>query len=68
MRTRYAFLNIAAGLGNQFVITALSFLSRTVFIHSLGVEYLGVNALFSSVLAMISLAEAGIGASITYQL
>jgi O-antigen/teichoic acid export membrane protein len=68
MRTRYAFLNIAAGLGNQLVITALSFLSRTVFIHSLGVEYLGVNALFTSVLAMISLAEAGIGASITYQL
>lgn len=68
MRTRYAFFNIAAGLGNQLVITALSFLSRTVFIHSLGVEYLGVNALFTSVLAMISLAEAGIGASITYQL
>jgi len=68
MRTRYAFFNIAAGLGNQLVVTALSFLSRTVFIHSLGVEYLGVNALFTSVLAMISLAEAGIGASITYQL
>jgi len=68
MRTRYAFFNIAAGLGNQLVITALSFLSRTVFIHSLGAEYLGVNALFTSVLAMISLAEAGIGASITYQL
>ena len=68
MRTRYAFFNIAAGLGNQLVITALSFLSRTVFIHSLGVEYLGVNALFTSMLAMISLAEAGIGASITYQL
>jgi len=68
MRTRYAFVNIAAGLGNQLVITALSFLSRTVFIHSLGVEYLGVNALFTSVLAMISLTEAGIGASITYQL
>lgn len=68
MRTRFAFINIAAGIGNQFVITALSFLSRTIFIHSLGVDYLGVNALFASVLAMISLAEAGIGASIAYQL
>lgn len=68
MRTKHTLINISAGLGNQLIITALSFVSRTVFITTLGVEYLGVNALFTSMLAMISLAEAGIGSSIVYNL
>ncbi|RJX41861.1 hypothetical protein D3P09_06055 [Paenibacillus pinisoli] len=68
MRVKSSFLNISAGLLNQLIITILSFVSRTVFINSLGIEYLGVNALFTSVLAMLSLAEAGIGSSIIYNL
>lgn len=68
MRVKSSLLNITAGLVNQLIITVLSFVSRTIFINSLGVEYLGVNALFTSILAMLSLAEAGIGASIVYNL
>ncbi|MEO3945388.1 hypothetical protein [Gorillibacterium sp. CAU 1737] len=68
MRTKNTMINILAGLGNQLIITALSFLSRSVFIATLGIEYLGVNGLFTSILAMLSLAEAGIGASIIYNL
>ncbi|MFC5406802.1 lipopolysaccharide biosynthesis protein [Cohnella soli] len=68
MRIQHTIVNIAAGVGNQLVITALSFISRTVFIQSLGIEYLGVNGLFTNILAMLSLAEAGIGSSIMYSL
>ncbi|WLR49145.1 oligosaccharide flippase family protein [Halobacillus litoralis] len=68
MRIKHSLLNIGAGIGNQFIITLLSFVSRTVFITYLGVEYLGLNGLFTSILAMLSLAEAGIGASIMYSL
>ena len=68
MRIKHSLLNIGAGLGNQIIITALSFISRTVFVTYLGVEYLGLNALFTSVLAMLALAEAGIGSSIMYSL
>lgn len=68
MRVKHTIVNIAAGIGNQLVITLLSFVSRTVFINSLGAEYLGVNGLFTNILAMLSLAEAGIGASIMYSL
>lgn len=68
MRVKSTLMNMSAGLINQLIITILSFVSRTVFINSLGIEYLGVNALFTSVLAMLSLAEAGIGSSIVYQL
>jgi O-antigen/teichoic acid export membrane protein len=68
MRTKQSILNISAGLGSQLLITILSFFSRTVFIHTLGLDYLGVNGLFTSILAMLTLAEAGIGASIVYSL
>lgn len=68
MRVKYSLINVATGLGNQVIITALSFVSRTVFITYLGVEYLGINALFTSILAMLALAEAGIGSSIVYSL
>lgn len=68
MRVKHTLLNISAGLGSQILITALSFVTRTVFIHSLGIEYLGINGLFTSLLAMLSLAEAGIGSSIIYSL
>ncbi|WP_141504034.1 lipopolysaccharide biosynthesis protein [Paenibacillus luteus] len=68
MRVKSSLLNITAGIGNQIIITILSFVSRTVFINSLGIEYLGINGLFTSILAMLSLAEAGIGSSIIYNL
>ena len=68
MRVKHSMINIAAGLGNQMIITALGFISRTVFITYLGIEYLGINGLFTSILAMLSLAEAGIGSSIIYSL
>jgi O-antigen/teichoic acid export membrane protein len=68
MRVKSSIINIAAGLGNQIIITALSFISRTVFISTLGIEYLGINGLFTNILAMLALAEAGIGSSIIYNL
>lgn len=68
MRTKSSIINISVGLGNQLIITFLSFFSRTVFIQTLGIDYLGVNGLFTNILAMLSLAEAGIGSSIIYNL
>ncbi len=68
MRVKNSILNISTGIGSQIIITALSFISRTVFINSLGIEYLGINGLLTNILAMLTLAEAGIGASIMYSL
>ena len=68
MRVKNSLINIGAGLANQIIITLLSFISRTVFIATLGIEYLGVNGLFTNILAMLTLAEAGLGASIMYSL
>lgn len=68
MRVKRTFYNVSAGVGSHLIATALSFVTRTVFIHSLGIEYLGISGLFTSMLAMLSLAEAGIGSSIVYNL
>lgn len=52
----------------QIVITLLGFISRKVFLNSLGTEYLGINGLLTNVLSMLSLVEGGIGTSIIYNL
>lgn len=65
-RTKKAFTNVVFNFFNQIVTLVLAFISRTVFIHVFGVEYLGLNALFSDVLGFLSLADLGIGTAMVY--
>ena len=68
MRTKNSIKNIYISILTQIIITLLGFVSRKVFLDSLGTEYLGVNGLLSNVLSMLSLVEGGIGTSIVYNL
>jgi O-antigen/teichoic acid export membrane protein len=52
----------------QFITLVLAFTSRTIFIKTLGAEYLGLNGLFFNILNTLSLAEMGIGMAIAYAL
>lgn len=67
-RTYKSLRNIKVGLIVQFINLFIVFFSRTIFIKVLGVEYLGISGLFTSVLTILSLGELGIGESITYAL
>ena len=67
-RTKNSMMNVVTALGGQVVLLLFSFFSRSVFINMLSEEYLGINGLFSSILNMLSLAELGVGTSITYSL
>lgn len=67
-RTRNVALNATASLATQVLMIVLNFVSRTVFIRTLGVDYLGVNGLFSNVLQILSFAELGIGNAIVFSL
>ena len=58
--------NIIFGYGNQILTLLLNFVERTVFIHVLGEEYLGINGLFSNVLMMLSMADLGFGTAMVY--
>ncbi|HTO34887.1 MAG TPA: oligosaccharide flippase family protein [Flavobacterium sp.] len=67
-RVKKSVKNISFGLFTQVVQMVLGFVSRTVFIHYLAIEYLGVNGLFTSILTLLSLAELGITSAILYAL
>lgn len=54
-------------LGNILTII-VGFISKTVFIYTLGQEYLGLSGLYTNVLTVLSLAELGIGSAITFEL
>lgn len=68
MRTKNSLKNICISIFSQIIVIILGFISRRIFIDSLGAEYLGVNGLLTNVLSMLSLVEGGIGASIIYNL
>ncbi len=53
---------------SQIVTIGLNVISRAVFVRVLAAEYMGLSGLFSNVLGLLSLAELGIGAAITYSL
>lgn len=60
--------NAFYGLVNNFCTIIVSFITRTVFIYTLGAQYLGLNGLFTNVLGILSLADLGIGNAITFSL
>ncbi len=68
MRINHSMKNITMGVITQLIITLLGFVSRRVFIDSLGTEYLGVNGVLTNVLTAMVLLEGGIGVSIVYNL
>ena len=68
MRTKESIKNISVSLLSQIIVILLGFISRKVFLDSLGSEYLGINGLMTNVLSMLGLVESGIGVSIVYNL
>lgn len=67
-RKQYVTLNILAGSVSQVISMVLQLIGRTIFIHSLGIEYLGINAIFYNVLMVLSLADLGFGSAIVYSM
>lgn len=65
-RTINSIRNMVFGIGNQIINLILNFISRYVFIKILGVEFLGINSLFTSVLTILSLADLGLSTAISY--
>ena len=46
----------------------LPFLFRTVIVYTLGVNYLGLNSLFTSILQVLNLAELGVGSAMIFSM
>lgn len=63
-RTYNSLRNIGFGIINRAINILLPFLVRTIFIKTLGEEYLGLNSLYSSILQVLNLADLGITSAI----
>lgn len=67
-RTVNSLKSAVTGIGGQFITLVLKFISRTVFIYTIGVEYLGINGLFSSVITILNISELGLQTAVVYSL
>ncbi len=56
------------GLINNVLSILLPFTTRTLIIWRLGIEYVGLGGLFTSILQVLSLTELGFGSAISYLL
>lgn len=68
MRSLNSIKNIATSMGIMLMVSILGFVTRKLFLDSLGEEYLGLNGLLTNVIGMLSLVESGVGVSIVYNL
>lgn len=67
-RTKNSALSLITGIGGQLLNETLRFITRTVFIYTLGKMFLGINGLFSEIIVMLSLTNLGVGTAIIYRL
>lgn len=67
-RTQNARRNIYASIANKSVSMLMPFITRTAIIYFVGVLYLGLNGLFTSILSVLSLAELGVGAAMVFSM
>ena len=67
-RTEHSVINATVSTVSKVITILMSFICRTVFIKTLGTEYLGVNGLFTNILTILSFAELGIGNAIIFKL
>lgn len=65
-RTNKSMKNIIYGIIEKVVILLLTFVRRKLFIMYIGVEFLGINGLFTEILGMLSMADLGLGTAMAY--
>ena len=67
-RTRNATRNIIFGVILKIYNIVIPFIMRTAMIYLMGVQYLGLSSLFSSVLQVLNLAELGVGSAMVFSM
>ena len=67
-RTKNATRNIIFGLLLKVYQIVVPFFMRTAMVYYMGVQYLGLNSLFTSILHVLNLAELGVGNALIYSM
>ncbi|MCH5185041.1 MAG: oligosaccharide flippase family protein, partial [Oscillospiraceae bacterium] len=68
MRFMNSLRNSGLAFVGQIITIILGFILRWYFVHTLGREYLGVNSVMESMIALLSMTELGIGTSVAFAL
>ena len=68
MRTHNSIRNGIIGVIASLINILVSFIAQKLFIMILGVEYLGLNGLFTNIISILSIAELGIGEAIIFNM
>lgn len=67
-RSKNATRNVIYGLLLKTYQMIIPFIIRTLIIYTLGVNYLGLNSLFTSILQVLNLAELGVGSAMVFSM
>lgn len=67
-RTKNATRNVAVGAALRLYQMIGPFVLRTIMIYVLGMQYVGLNSLFTSILQVLNLAELGVGSAMVYSM
>ena len=67
-RTKNATRNIVFDGLLKLLNMVLPFILRSIMLHYLGVQYLGLNGLFRSILSFLNLAELGVGSAMVFSM
>ena len=68
MRVKHSIVNSLFSIISLILLSVLGFVLTKVFIQILGVEYNGLNGVFTNILSILAITELGIGGAITYNL
>lgn len=67
-RSKNSFFNIVTSVTATVLTVLLGFITRTVFVRTLGINFQGIEGEFSNILSVLSLADLGIGTAIVFKL
>ena len=67
-RTKNAISGTIFGVILKCYQIIIPFIIRTIFLYYLGVEYLGLNSLFTSIIQVLNVAELGIGSALVFSM
>lgn len=67
-RKRKAIKTANSGIILNIIIIFLGFVTQSLFIKTLGIEYSGVNAVFTSVISIMTMADLGVSTAVIFNL
>ena len=67
-RAKNAARNMVFGMALKIYQILTPFLMRTAMIYLMGVQYLGLNSLFASILQVLNMTELGVGSAMVYSM